>query len=102
MNYPDMLLKSALVLIIYFSEALLAEASVRLEKGITMDATYEEMRDALVVDEAGTFPGAGLYLVPWKCDAENEDKIKEECKATIRCYPLEEWNGLVLLQCLVQ
>jgi prolyl-tRNA synthetase len=28
-------------------------------------------------------------LVPWKCDAENEDKIKTECKATIRCYPME-------------
>ena len=47
------------------------------------------MRDALEADEAGVYPGVGLYLVPWKCDAENEDKIKEECKATIRCYPLE-------------
>jgi hypothetical protein len=27
--------------------------------------------------------------VPWKCDAENEDKIKAETKATIRCYPFE-------------
>jgi len=28
-------------------------------------------------------------LVPWKCDTENENKVKEECKATIRCYPLD-------------
>jgi prolyl-tRNA synthetase len=36
------------------------------------------------------YPGAGLFLVPWKCDADNEEKIKEECKATIRCYPIAE------------
>lgn len=30
---------------------------------------------------------AGFYLVPWKCDAKNEAAIKEDCKATIRCYP---------------
>ena len=47
------------------------------------------MKNALEFDEAGTFPGAGLFLVPWKCDAANEQKIKEECKATIRCYPLD-------------
>jgi len=68
---------------------LLMEASDRLAGGIALGATYEEMRDALEPDEAGVYPGEGLYLVPWKCDAENEDKIKEECKATIRCYPLD-------------
>merc|ERR1711957_745193 len=52
--------------------ALLAAANDRLKVGITRDAIYGEMKEAL------------------KCDAKNEDKIKEECKATIRCYPLEE------------
>jgi len=33
--------------------------------------------------------GQGLWLVPWKCDAENEDLIKVETRATIRCYPFE-------------
>jgi prolyl-tRNA synthetase len=47
------------------------------------------MKGLLEKDEAGAFDGAGLFLVPWKCDAANEDKIKEECKATIRCYPLD-------------
>lgn len=61
----------------------------RLTTGITEGITYDEMRETLASDEAGVYPGAGLYLVPWKCDADNEDKIKEECKATIRCYPLE-------------
>lgn len=32
---------------------------------------------------------AGFYLVPWKCDRENEAFIKDDCKATIRCYPLD-------------
>jgi prolyl-tRNA synthetase len=70
-------------------EGLLEEARSRLSNGITEDASYEEMRDALDNDEASSYPGTGLYLVPWKCDAENEDKIKTESKATIRCYPLD-------------
>jgi prolyl-tRNA synthetase len=71
-------------------DQLLNVAKNRLSEGITTDVTYEKMRDTLESDEAGVYPGAGLYLVPWKCDAVNEDKIKEECKATIRCYPIEE------------
>jgi prolyl-tRNA synthetase len=31
----------------------------------------------------------GFFLAPWHCNAENEAAIKAECKATIRCYPLE-------------
>ena len=31
----------------------------------------------------------GFYLAPWKCDRVNEGRIKEDCKATIRCYPLD-------------
>jgi len=69
---------------------LLEAAKTRLEEGITVGATYEEMKAALQTDEASIYDGPGLYLVPWKCDAGNEDKIKEECKATIRCYPLKE------------
>ncbi len=77
---------------------LLEEARERLAAGITLDATYDDMKIALAADEASTYPGPGLYLVPWKCDAENEEKIKEECKATIRCYPLDVnsagmWQG---------
>jgi prolyl-tRNA synthetase len=71
---------------------LLAIARERLEGSVTKGATYADMKAALEGDEASVFPGAGLYLVPWKCDADNENKIKEECKATIRCYPLAD-NG---------
>lgn len=71
-------------------QELYEAAQARLAQGITTDATYEEMKTAYENDEASVYPGRGLFLVPWKCDAVNEEKIKEECKATIRCYPLEE------------
>ena len=48
------------------------------------------MKDMMSAAEGGASEKAGFYLVPWKCDAANEDAIKAECKATIRCYPLEE------------
>jgi prolyl-tRNA synthetase len=67
---------------------LLDAAKDRLAAGVKLGATYNEMKTALEADEAGSYPGSGLYLVPWKCDAANEAKIKEECKATIRCYPI--------------
>jgi prolyl-tRNA synthetase len=72
---------------------LLETAEKRLEAGINHMSTYE-----LEKDEASNYDGPGLYLVPWKCDAVNEEKIKEECKATIRCYPTDVneagmWEG---------
>jgi prolyl-tRNA synthetase len=69
---------------------LLEAARLRLESSITAGATYKEMKAAMVEDQASVYPGAGLFLVPWKCDSENEEKIKEECKATLRCYPFAE------------
>jgi hypothetical protein len=33
---------------------------------------------------------SGFFLVAWKDDAANEAKIKEETKATLRCYPFAE------------
>ena len=69
---------------------LLSVAKSRLATSISKDVSYEEMRAALEGDEASVYPGAGLFLVPWACDAVNEEKIKEDCKATIRCYPLAE------------
>jgi len=73
-----------------FQQELYEAAKDRLANGIQTGSSYEDMRDALDADEASTYEGPGLYLVPWKCDAENERKIKEECKATIRCYPFAE------------
>ena len=81
-----------------YHDYLLGAAKERLRESVNKGKSYKEMKKALVIDEAGKYPGAGLFLVPWKCDAANEEKIKEECKATIRCYPLDvneagAWEG---------
>ena len=54
---------------------------------------YAEMRDRLrgrgaeeEDGEVGVNAG-GFFLAPWRDSVENEARIKEECKATIRCYP---------------
>ena len=75
---------------------LLDRSEADLNKAIRKgeDVSYEEMSNLLRGDEASSFDGAGLFLVPWKCDSVNEDKIKDNCKATIRCYPtLENERG---------
>lgn len=87
-------------------------ACTRLERGTRRVESYEEMRDALarngeqpniVVPDISSQDRdqqeeqqAGFFLVPWKCDADNERAIREETKATLRCYPLagqEEAQG---------
>ncbi|KAL7561001.1 hypothetical protein ACA910_006405 [Epithemia clementina (nom. ined.)] len=79
-------------------QALYDEAAGRLQMGICRydddkDAiSYDEFKAALQNDVASKYPGQGLFLVPWKCNAENEAQIKEECQATLRCYPLAENN----------
>eukprot|EP00523_Entomoneis_sp_CCMP467_P005428 CAMPEP_0168752878 /NCGR_PEP_ID=MMETSP0724-20121128/18633_1 /TAXON_ID=265536 /ORGANISM="Amphiprora sp., Strain CCMP467" /LENGTH=636 /DNA_ID=CAMNT_0008801181 /DNA_START=70 /DNA_END=1980 /DNA_ORIENTATION=- len=73
-------------------DTLLRDAKTRLDQGINRseDITYEHMKEALENDVASEYPGSGLFLVPWKCDADNEGQIKDDCQATIRCYPLAE------------
>ena len=62
------------------AEARLAEKTFRID-------SYVEMKEALEGSDSGGAPG--FFLVPWHCDADAEKAIKEETKATIRCYPLE-------------
>uniref|UniRef100_A0A7S4FTH2 proline--tRNA ligase n=1 Tax=Eutreptiella gymnastica TaxID=73025 RepID=A0A7S4FTH2_9EUGL len=62
-------------------EEMYAAAAARLEDRTYRVETYQEMLDKL--------GDGGFFLVPWKADNENEDKIKDDCKATIRCYPME-------------
>ena len=42
----------------------------------------------------GRVKKGGFFLVPWCDDAENEDKVKDETKATIRCYPLDKQQDI--------
>lgn len=64
---------------------MLDRASERLRWRTIRVSSYAEMKDRL---EAGG-DKSGLFLVPWKCDAANERKVREETKATLRCYPLD-------------
>lgn len=66
-----------------FHEQLLKDAFRRLENSLHRVQSYLEMKNLLQKSEAG------LFLVPWKDDAGNEELIKNECKATIRCFPFE-------------
>ena len=71
--------------------SLLQAARVRLAERTFPVSTYAEMKEIMQLGAAadGDRQTAGFYLVPWKCDSKNEEAIKEECKATIRCYPFE-------------
>ena len=61
---------------------LFADASQRLkDRTIDID-TYEDMKSKIANEDLG------FFRVYWKADNENEKAIKEDCAATIRCYPL--------------
>jgi prolyl-tRNA synthetase len=68
-------------------ENLFTQAKQRLESKIFRVSKYEEMKTMIESASNGDAGQAGFYLAPWKCDAKNEELIKGETKATIRCYP---------------
>ncbi len=74
-------------------EDLLNAASERLASKTLKPQSYGEMKDMLEKAGNGDLDSAGFYLVPWKCNEENEEFIKGDCKATIRCYPFEHNKG---------
>ena len=65
-------------------KSLFESASARVNAKTFRVTSYEQMKELLGQDQTG------FYLVPWKCNTANENAIKEECKATIRCYPFEQ------------
>lgn len=48
-------------------------------------STYGEMKDHM---QSGDPSRAGMYLVPWTCDTENENAVQDDCKATLRSADL--------------
>lgn len=64
--------------------AMYEGAKTRQETKTFKVESYEAMKRMI---ESADEKEKGFYLVPWKCDAKNEAAIKEDCKATIRCYP---------------
>lgn len=67
-------------------EELLKRANERVAAHTYRVDTYAEMKARLA---GGGRHDIGFFLAPWKDDAGNEAAIKEDCRATIRCYPLD-------------
>lgn len=66
-------------------QSLFLKAKTFKENNIYNVNSYEELKD--VVENKN-----GFALAYWDNSAENESKIKEETKATIRCIPFEQDN----------
>jgi prolyl-tRNA synthetase len=66
--------------------AMLARATAFRDANTHTAASYEEFKQIL------EGPG-GFIRVHWAGAGEDEDRIKEETKATIRCFPFEKPEG---------
>jgi prolyl-tRNA synthetase len=64
---------------------LLEKATRFRDEHIHEPKDYEEFKEIIAED--------GWCYVWWKPDAENEARIKEETKATLRCIPLDQPGG---------
>jgi prolyl-tRNA synthetase len=64
---------------------LLAKATKFRDENIFEPKDYDEFKEII---EKG-----GWCYVWWKPSVENEAKIKEETKATLRCIPLDQPGG---------
>lgn len=67
-------------------EELMKRATERVAAHTYRVDSYAAMKQQLA--EGGRHD-IGFFLAPWKDDAANEAAIKEDCRATIRCYPLD-------------
>ncbi|MCB2209623.1 proline--tRNA ligase [bacterium] len=65
--------------------SLLEKATTFRDENIFEPETYEEFKE--IIDRGG------WCYVWWKPDVENEAKIKEDTKATLRCIPLDQPGG---------
>jgi len=65
-----------------FHQELLERAIAFRDAKIHRVEKYDQLKEILATEP-------GFVLAPWCDDADNEAAIKTDCKATIRCYPLE-------------
>ncbi len=75
---------------------LFSAAQQRLVDRTYRPETYAEMKGAL--EQGGD--KLGMFLVPWKDSTPNEIAVKEETKATIRCYPLDKQDEAIGATCI--
>jgi prolyl-tRNA synthetase len=68
-------------------QGLLEAAIARRDSHTYTVNSYEEMK-------AKMEESPGFFLVPWHDDVETERQIKDDCKATIRCFPLDAQGSL--------
>ena len=80
-TFDENILSSVQQVLNEIQEELLQRAIAYRDERTVRVQTYQEMLEQL--------PNGRFFLVPLNDDSANEDAIKEECKATIRCYPLE-------------
>ena len=62
---------------------LLAAARARLEQQTYSVDSREEFAEKLESQP-------GFYRVPWGGDSADEDRVKDDTRATLRCYPLDQ------------
>ena len=62
---------------------LLAGAKARLEEHTYTTESREDFAEKLESQP-------GFYRIPWGGNDEDEDKVKEDTRATLRCYPMEQ------------
>jgi prolyl-tRNA synthetase len=70
--------------LVQVQQEMLSNARARLQAKTFSLTSYGDMKKLL--DNKDT---TGFYLVPWRCNSENESAIKADCKVTLRCYPDE-------------
>jgi prolyl-tRNA synthetase len=68
-------------LLTVIQEEMLAKATAAREANTHRIDSYEELKARV--------EGGGFFLVPWHADNAREEQIKEETRATLRCYPLD-------------
>ena len=79
--------------------SLLAAATERMRTNTIEVSSYEEMAAALEGSDGSKAPG--FFLVPWHDDAEAEERVKKETKATIRCFPFDEQHRVEGQSCFL-
>jgi len=80
------LLKAAQAMLKTIQAAMLQRATEFRDANTHRVSSYEEFKE--VLEDQG-----GFIRVHWAGTGEDEDRIKEETKATIRCFPLETPEG---------
>lgn len=85
---------------------MLLSAKERLKSRTIYVSEFQQMKELLAVERSSVNVDVDVdadgcstdanplrpsfFLAPWKCNADNEAAVKEQCKATIRCYPFEQ------------